>query len=694
MKLKFTVAIAALLQYGFSLAQHAEPCGTNHVLQQTLQNDANAAQRMEANWQAIDNYIQGNANRDDRNTIVTIPVVFHVIHSGQTLGLAANISAAQVQSQLDVLNECYRKRNADTALIPNIFKSRAADIEVEFCLAITDPNGNNTSGIMRYNIPTTPAAFDADVKPVTVWDATKYLNIWTTQLSNNILGYATFPGMGPMNQDGVVLDYRVVGKAPANPFTTSSDTLGKTAVHEVGHWLGLFHTFQDSCKGLTPATCGNQGDRVCDTPPSKEANYGTPSISLNSCNETPVDEPDMWMNYMDYANSENLSMFTHGQRDVMRAVLNTSRVSIQSSMGCVNAFDVFAYTGQVVDAESNQPVQGAKVLFDGAQDFEATTDANGNFTIPALITGYYNVYAGKWGYRENFFASHSYYFFGQITTVIPIKPRHYYDDFIMNFGWTSTQQSASAGLWTRDIPVGTAYQGAPANPSQDIQDDYGLKCFVTANNQGGASADDVDGGTVTLLSPVFDLSGFNDPYIRYYRWFYDGSQSGNAPDDNMLIKISAGAQQATIENVTGTENEWVQKTFRVSDIISPGSNMRVTIEVSDLNAGNPNIVEGGIDKFEILEAIALSTNDISDVSQLAVYPNPTTGTVNVMYEGNGEAVSVNVLNMLGQQVAYSTLQQSGLVNHNFDLSNQLPGLYFVQVLGQHFEKNVKISLIR
>lgn len=694
MKLKLIISIVALLQYAITIAQHTEPCATNQLLQQTLETDSGAAQRMQDTWQQIDAYIQNYANREDRNTIVTIPVVFHVIHSGQNVGTSTNISVAQIQSQLDVLNECYRRRNADTALAPNIFKSRIADVEVEFCLAVTDPNGNTTNGITRHNIVTTTAVFDATVKPVTVWDATKYLNIWTTQLNNNILGYATFPGMGPINQDGVVLDFRVVGKAPANPFNASSDTLGKTAVHEVGHWLGLFHTFQDSCKGLTPATCSTEGDRVCDTPPSKEANFGNPSLTLNSCNETPVDEPDMWMNYMDYANSENLSMFTNGQRDVMRAILNTNRVSIQSSPGCVNTNDVFAYTGQVIDAVTSQPVAGAKVLFDGAQDFEATTDVNGNFTIPALITGYYDVYAGKWGYRENFFSSHRYYFFGQISTVIPIQPKHYYDDFIMNFGWSTSQQNASAGLWTRDIPVGTFYQSQPSNPGQDIPDDYGLKCFVTANNQGGSAADDVDGGVVTLLSPVFDLSGFADPYIRYYRWFYDGAQNGNTPDDNMLIKLTSGGQQATVENVTASENSWTQKVFRISDIITPGNSMRLSIEVSDLSSGNANIVEGGIDKFEVLEAIALGANEVNEVAGLAVFPNPTTGILNVRYEGNGEIVNVDIVNMLGQKVANSTQQQSGAVSINYDLSNQLPGLYFVHVSSAHFEKNVKISVIR
>lgn len=691
MKLKLVAAMAALLGMGAIQAQQNTPCGSDALLQQTLQSNPNASQQMQQNWEQIDAFIQQQASREDRNTIVTIPVVFHVIHSGQNIGTGLNLSNAQLQSQVDVLNECYRKRNADTLLVPSIFKDRAADIEVEFCLAIADPSGNFTTGITRHNINANANTFDVDVKPITVWDATRYLNIWTTQLVNNILGYATFPNMGPINQDGVVLDFRVVGKAPYNPFTTSSDTLGKTCVHEVGHWLGLFHTFQDSCKGMTPQTCTLEGDRVCDTPPSKEANYGNPSLTLNSCNETPIDEPDMWMNYMDYANSENLHLFTVGQRDVMRATLNTTRLSILSSTGCVSTFDVFSYSGQVVDAVSAQPVANAKVLFDGAQDFEVITDANGNFNVPALGTGYYDVYAGKWGYRENFYASHRYYSAGEPVAVIPIQPKHYYDDFIMNFGWLTTQTGANAGLWTRAIPVGTYYQNAPSNPSLDVQDDYGLHCFVTANSAGTSTNDDVDGGTVTLLSPLFDLTGFDNPYVRYYRWFFDG---GVAPDDNMVIRLNNGSQNVVIENIGASENTWTQKTIRISDYITPTATMRFSVEVSDLASGNDNIVEGGVDQFEVLEEVALSTTEVNVPSNLSIYPNPTTGQVNVAFEAQGDEVKVEVLNAIGQTISTSSSVKTGLQQLSFDLSSQANGLYFVRVSSRGFEKNVKISLLR
>lgn len=685
-----SLLLCLVLWGSFTMAQNPERCGTDQLLQNILRSDPTAIQRLEQNWQQIEDYLHSPSARDNRNTIVTIPVVFHIIHSGQAVGTGFNIADTQVISQIAVLNECYRKRNADTSLIPGWFKSRTADIEIEFCLASTDPQGNPTNGITRDFYPNT-ANFDVAVKPFTQWDPTKYLNIWTTILSGNILGYATPPNMGPANQDGVVLDYRHVGCAPANPFH-SSDTLGRTGVHEVGHWLGLYHTFQDSCAGMTPQDCNVAGDRICDTPPEAEATYGSsPSLTQNTCHESPVDEYDMWMNFMDYVDDKWLLMFTNGQKEVMRAVLNTSRLSIQSSLGCTNTATAFTYTGKVVDASTNQGVENAKVLFDGPQDFEVTTDANGNFTVSNLYEGNYDIYAGKWGYMENFYASHQFVHSGSAPVTIPIHGHHYYDDFIFNYNW-SVSGSASSGFWTRDAPIGTFYQSAAANPSQDVPDDFGLKCFVTGNGGGAADADDVDNGSVTLISPVFDLSGYTDPYMRLYRWFFAGAFGGNPPDDVMTIKLNNGTSTVILETLTTSENQWTQKLIHVSDFIPPTATMRLIVEVSDLSSGNPNIVEAAIDKFEALEAITLGMQESPTFKNLSVFPNPSTGIVNIVWEaGDNEPHTITARNPLGEEI----LHVEGSANHaQLDFSRQAPGVYFISISNSHSEKVVKFLLTR
>lgn len=683
---RFCVILLFVSLFGYKVKAQSEHCGTDRLLKSFLQNDPAAAQRLQQHWESVEEYLQTNHSGNRQDVIITIPVVFHVIHSGQSVGNGLNISDAQIFSQIDVLNECYRKRNADTALVPNWFKSDISDIEIEFCLATTDPNGNSTTGITRHQFNNI-TNFDVTVKPGTQWDYTRYLNIWTTNLGTSILGYATFPNAGPSNQDGVVLDYRYVGRAPANPFNTNYK-LGKTAVHETGHWLGLYHTFQDSCKGTSPSDCSFLGDRICDTPPSREANYGTPNLIQNTCTETPVDEYDMWMNYMDYVDDENLQMFTHGQRDIMRATLNTTRLSIQSSLGCVNTANTFNFTGKVVDAATSFGIANAKVLFDGAEDFETTTDPSGNFTINSMYEGDYNVYAGKWGYMEKFFASNQNYSSGTPQIEIPLQGPRYYDDFIMNFGWTNSGNS-SGGFWTRDIPLGSFYQGAAANPSLDVDADYGLRCFVTGNSSAVPTNDDVDNGTATLISPPFDATQFPDPYIRLYRWFYTGSQNGNTPDDNMLIKLNNGSQTFILENITATDNQWTQRQFRISDYTTPTANMRVLIDVNDLSSGNPNIVEGAIDRFEVLDGAIVGIESDEQLNGFRVFPNPTTGLLQLT--GITDA-TIDIRTISGSLVLS---QEATSPNTTLDLSHCAAGLYFVTARhSSGSEKTLKFSLQR
>lgn len=672
-------------------AQQTERCATDIKLQELFASDPDAIQRFWQNENQLQQIIASNSG-GGRNIIITIPVVFHIIHSGQPIGTGLNLSAAQIQSQIDVLNECFRMKNADTALIPSWFLDRKADVQIEFCLALYEPNGNlaATPGITRHVYANTNN-FDTNIKPATQWDPTRYLNFWTTTLTNNILGYGTIPGLFPWNEDGVVLDYRRVGKAPDNPNAGANDR-GRTAVHEVGHWLGLFHTFQDSCKGMTPQTCNLQGDFICDTPPEKEATYGAPNLLQNTCNETPVDEKDMWMNYMDYVDDNQMHMFTQDQRARMQATLLGYRSGITSSLGCTNVADIFNYSGSVVDASNNAGVASAKVLFDGQTDFEVTADATGNFTVNSLIAGKYDVYAGKWGYRTKLFSVNTQYQFGVPSIQIPIVNHHYYDDFIFDYNWSKTN-AASTGFFTRAIPVGTTYGTDYANPYADISDDYGDKCFVTGNsNTTDADNDDVDNGNVNLFSPVFDLTGYTDPYVRYYRWFYDGAISGNTPDDGMSIKLNNGSQQVTIETISASVNEWTQRQFRVSDFIPATSNMRLIVEVNDLTAGNPNIVEGAIDRFEVLEGAALIAATFEDI-KFSVFPNPTTGVVNVRYETTGNTLQLSVTNLLGEELLVKDLQGNMQGQASVNLSGYANGLYLLSMQNGSSKKVLKFSLL-
>lgn len=259
-----------------------------------------------------------------------IPTVVHLIQ----MTPAHEISDDRVQSQIDVLNEDFRKLNADTTQIPLEFQSVAADCQIQFCLAKIDPNGCPTNGINRVVAPHLAIHGiddEEELKSYVQWDPHMYLNIWVpVNLLDNLLGYATFPTwlQWDPGSDGVVINGNHFGRGFGTPSSTYN--LGRTGTHEVGHWLGLYHTFDGGCAGTTASTCLTQGDRVCDTPPTSGAVYGCPP-TRNTCTESPADMNDQTMNYMDYTDDACMYMFSYGQLARIQDFLDNERSQIWSA---------------------------------------------------------------------------------------------------------------------------------------------------------------------------------------------------------------------------------------------------------------------------------------------------------------------------------------------------------------------------
>ncbi|MBR0830499.1 zinc metalloprotease [Bradyrhizobium manausense] len=253
-----------------------------------------------------------------------IPVVVHVIHRGGS----ENIADAQIKSQIDVLNNDYRKKNPDTAKVPGAFQPLVADAFVEFALATIDPQGQPTSGITRTLTNVQQFGTDNAMKFTAQgghdsWDTTRYLNMWVCPElidgPRQLLGYAQFPGGLPAT-DGVAIIHNAFGTSgtSAPPFN-----LGRTATHEVGHWLDLYHIWGDA------AGC-NTDDKVGDTPVQDHENFGKPTFPHVSCHNAP--SGDMFMNYMDYVDDDSMFMFTPGQVARIRATLAGPRSMIGKPM--------------------------------------------------------------------------------------------------------------------------------------------------------------------------------------------------------------------------------------------------------------------------------------------------------------------------------------------------------------------------
>jgi len=334
MKQIFTL-ITSVILFGHITAQDHH-CATMDVDQRLRNTDPGYAQRRAASDQHAAFYAATLAQHDVSRAVIKIPVVFHVVFENAT----ENISDAQIMSQLAVLNEDYRKLNANFSQTPSVFQGLGADFEFEFCLATEDPAGNPTTGITRTqtsNANFASSSNDDKIKFTSqggfnAWNANKYLNIWVCDLGSGLLGYAQFPG-GPNSTDGVVLTYTSVGRPPANTFNTPYN-LGRTATHEVGHWLNLYHIWgnEDSGCGNQPGSTGT--DEVSDTPVQDQANYQCPPFPHVTCNNGP--NGDHFMNYMDYGDDDCLTMFTTGQKTRSRALFANggARVSLLTSAVC------------------------------------------------------------------------------------------------------------------------------------------------------------------------------------------------------------------------------------------------------------------------------------------------------------------------------------------------------------------------
>ncbi len=272
----------------------------------------------------------------DGVTVYQIPVVVHIVHNGEAIGVETNISDAQVLSQIEVLNEDFRKLNADSVNIPAEFKPFYSDIGFEFIMAKRNPNSQATTGITRTQGSKTlwGMADDATLKAQIYWPSEDYLNIWIAPLGGNFLGWAQFPqsdilsGLDPpynATTDGVVITYDAFGSKAKYPSANLQPrfNLGRTTTHEVGHFFGLRHIWGDG-------NCGVD-DYVSDTPIAIDDYTGCPTLGAPT---TSCGSQDMFMNYMDYVDDNCMNLFSIGQKDRMVIVMENSprRLSLTTSL--------------------------------------------------------------------------------------------------------------------------------------------------------------------------------------------------------------------------------------------------------------------------------------------------------------------------------------------------------------------------
>jgi len=327
MKLLYLACLLCLPALTFS--QSTIRCGTVQYWENKKQQDPSLVLEENRINQEIEHWLSQNEMLRNTNTVVTIPVVFHVLYynSGQ------NLSDVQLDAQISVLNADFAKLNADTNLVPGVWKSTHANTQIQFCRAVRDPGGNASNGVERRSSsqPTWDVLSNDNIKHYSTggldaWNRNSYVNIWIADITNGILGITQPPG-GNANTDGIVLLYSSVGSVAHPGPPNGGYNLGRTCTHEMGHWLGLHHIWGDG-SGCSP------DDLVADTPLQEDENYGCPSFpQLDACTNTSPGV--MYMNYMDYTDDACMYMFTAGQSTRMNGLLSTTRASLLVSAGCI-----------------------------------------------------------------------------------------------------------------------------------------------------------------------------------------------------------------------------------------------------------------------------------------------------------------------------------------------------------------------
>jgi hypothetical protein len=632
--------------------------------------------------------------------VVTIPVVVHVLYNTT----AQNISEAQIQSQLDVLNKDFRRLNADANKTPSLFQGVAADAEIEFCLAKQDPNGEPTNGITRTNTSVRKFSGLSDSMKFdglggkSAWDSKKYLNIWVVNFSNdaNILGFAQFPNAGPAATDGVVIDYQAFGTTGT---ALSPYRLGRTTTHEVGHWLNLFHIWGDE-------SCGD--DEVLDTPTQEEENTGCPTFPKQSCSNT----SDMFMNYMDYTNDACMNLFTTGQKNVMQTVLNSSRNGLLSSVGCVvpqvpaldGALLGFKAPSAIVCNNSVAPVvylrnRGASALTNvqlqytidgGALQTFTWTGNLASFTTQEVSLPTQALASGAHTLKVSILSSN-----GQTTDANAAN-----NTVAVNFQIQGTALPLQEGFEATAFPPA----GWRVN---NYQEDLTWQRTATVAFTGKASAFmqnkqyEANGPVDELVLPALDLTTRGAPRLTFQLAYALYSESGFSDTLEVLVSTDCGQTFNRVYQKFGQALTTVTPYYTEDEFV-PASATQWRLENIDLSAYAA--AKTAIIKFKhttdfennlYLDDIKVDGNALGTAEEIAlqsvqVAPNPTTGLVQIT-SPEVAITSVQVLDALGKELQSIKVSRTAKGQPpQVDLRGLPNGMYLLRITS---EKGVTVRRV-
>ncbi|WP_281297679.1 M43 family zinc metalloprotease [Flavobacterium limnophilum] len=594
-------------------------------------------------------------------TIITIPVVVHVIYNGQPIGTAPNITDAQVESQITVLNQDFRKMLGTAG--GESTNPVAADIGIEFVLAKVDPNGNPTNGIDRVSMcqPSwSRTEIDETVKPATIWDPAQYMNMWSVEFSDaSLLGYAQFPdasglsGLAPSggvaNTDGVVSRYNVFG---SNDFgssfllVASQYNKGRTMTHEVGHWLGLRHIWGDGGSRDTDTKDCDASDYCDDTPQAGWENYDC--VTSDSC--PLVAGNDMIENYMDYTNDTCMNIFTLNQKDrIMTVMANSPRRNSLKTSTKGTAISLYANDAEIkLEASCDTPICGALA----------------NQTIQKVLLynrGSNNLTSATINYNINGSSNNVYNWTGSLAThkfaVISI---------LIN--------SATNGTFNASVST--------ANSVTDQR--------ATNNSASGSFL-------IPIPAPNYTYTNYT---FRLQQDLWGSETTWNLKDGSGAILFSGGPYADTkdsttlpsliTENWTLTSNQCY--TFTINDTEGDGLCCSGGNGYYDIKATDGTVISSGTSfkssKTSTFTTGTLANEKFETSTDIYLYPNPTKGTLNIQFPSNfGLPDNYAISNALGQKIIQKEVsKETDLTINTAALSN---GIYFITIVKDSLKRTLR-----
>lgn len=604
--------------------------------------------------------------------IYTIPVVVNVIHNGGP----ENISDSQINSQIQILNEDFRKLPGTKGY------GAGVDTKIQFCLAKLNPAGKCTNGIVRIKSPlTNHQTFQrSQLKDLSFWDPDKYLNIYVVNTINgSILGYSSFPS-GPKDADGVVIRDDAFG----NIGTVFPNTnRGRTLTHEIAHWFGLYHTFQDGCG---KDTC-NDGDKVCDTPPVAKPNFGCP-VNINSCSNDTPDLRDQIQNYTDYSNDTCKSIFTAGQRNRMQATLTAIRTTIWTysnllATGCDTIISLPLVCKVIADftVAKTDLCEGSTVSFTNRSlnnptgflwTFQGGTSLNTTTENPTVIynkPGIYWVSLKVWNATTKDSITKTNY-----ISVTPINKgdslgiNEGFENIVFPWSGISIENSDNGITWQRTTLA--AYKGlASVRINNLINTNYG---------QNDA-----------LLLPAYDFTTYTSiPFLRF-KWAYARRDANYSDELIVLASKDCGLnwQQVFYRSGNGLATGVTQTTEYIPDTSTIWKTANINLNAFALQSNVlikiVNVTDGGnclyIDNINMGDTTLIwKMPPKPNRDNIVLYPNPTSEFFTISSIESLKGYYLSIYDLQGKLCQKQVLQSENKneVQINHQLAN---GLYFLEL---------------